>query len=506
MSNKASDNLHRLIKAMTKPEKRYFKVFSSRHVIGDQNNYQRLFDAIDRQAEYNEDALMKKFANDAFVKRFSIAKNRLYQSILKSLDAYHANSSIEAQIKRQIHAAEILYRKTLYGQAMKLLHSTRKLATKHEKITSLIEIGRWEKRILEKDQYEQLGKEDLKKMLDADRLLTAKIDTYNELWNIKSRIFKNLYIKGKARSSKELAKYKRILDELATKQEREGMLAENTFLLNHLYSAYYFGVGDEAASYPHLKRNLELIKTHGQLFAEDPAPLLSTLTNAIYVGSKLGKRDEAFANLAQLRNLPALIEERSDEDLEIKIFALSNSIELALHIESESYDEGMKLVSKIEEGLLRFDEQLSSVRKASFYFNIAVLYFKANRPNEALKWVNQLLNNIEIDKTQDIHCMGQIMNLIIHLELGNKSLLPYALKSTQRFLETRKRVYKFETVFLEFINEILKVRRERSDNELFATLTKQLEKLRKDPYERQVFEYFDFLSWSKSKSQNSQIL
>lgn len=38
MSNKASDSLHRLIKSLTKPEKRYFKVFSSRHVIGDQNN------------------------------------------------------------------------------------------------------------------------------------------------------------------------------------------------------------------------------------------------------------------------------------------------------------------------------------------------------------------------------------------------------------------------------------------------------------------------------------
>ena len=63
MSNKASDSLHRLIKSLTKPEKRYFKVFSSRHVIGDQNNYLVLFDAIDRQGEYDEAKLIKKFKN-----------------------------------------------------------------------------------------------------------------------------------------------------------------------------------------------------------------------------------------------------------------------------------------------------------------------------------------------------------------------------------------------------------------------------------------------------------
>lgn len=56
---------------MSKPEKRYFKVFSSRHVIGDQNNYQILFDAIDKLAEYDESKLMKKFENEAFINHFS---------------------------------------------------------------------------------------------------------------------------------------------------------------------------------------------------------------------------------------------------------------------------------------------------------------------------------------------------------------------------------------------------------------------------------------------------
>ena len=124
------------------------------------------------------------------------------------------------------------------------------------------------------------------------------------------------------------------------------------------------------------------------------------------------------------------------------------------------------------------------MRKASFYFNIAVLLFGAGKPNEALKWINQLLNNIEIDKTQDIHCMAQLFNLVLHLELGNKSLLPYTLRSTQRYLQTREKVYQFETVFLKFVNELLKVRKDKSDDELYRLLQAELSELNKDPFEQ----------------------
>ena len=200
MSNKASDSLHRLIKSMSKPEKRYFKVFSSRHVIGDQNNYQILFDAIDKQAEYDEAKLLKKFETEAFINRFSIAKSRLYNSILKSLDAFHSNSSVEAQLKRTLHCAEILYNKSLYGQSLKLLRSAKKSAQKHEKITTLIEISKWEKRIIEKDNYQEIDEKDIQEILDNDTGLLGHIEEYNRLWNIKSKIFQNLYVKGKARS------------------------------------------------------------------------------------------------------------------------------------------------------------------------------------------------------------------------------------------------------------------------------------------------------------------
>src|SRR5690606_33276142 len=117
------DNLFKLIKSLNKPEKRYFKVFSSRISGNEKSNYAILFDAIDKQKEYDEAAILKRFKKEAFIKSFSITKSRLYDAILRSLDAYHGNSSTEAQLKKLLHCVEILYKKALYQQSAKLLQS-----------------------------------------------------------------------------------------------------------------------------------------------------------------------------------------------------------------------------------------------------------------------------------------------------------------------------------------------------------------------------------------------
>ena len=48
-----------LVKSMTMSEKRYFKINSLKHVIGESNDYIHLFNAIEKQNKYNEKALLK---------------------------------------------------------------------------------------------------------------------------------------------------------------------------------------------------------------------------------------------------------------------------------------------------------------------------------------------------------------------------------------------------------------------------------------------------------------
>ncbi len=500
MSKKPSDSLHRLIKSMNKPEKRYFKIYASRH-SSEKNNYLKLFEAIDTQKQYSEEAILKKFQKEIFINKFAIAKARLFETVLRSLDAFHANSSIDAQLKRQLHFAEILYKKSLYDQCARMLEAAKRMATKYEKYATLSEVFQWEKKLIEKDNYAGRNEEDLQKLLIEDVRIAERIKNFNDYWNIKSRLFVLLNKKGKVRTKDELKKFKRIIDTTLLQKESKALSAETKYLFHHIYSAFYFGTGDYRKSYQHLEKNVSLIESNAELFREEPNLYFSLLTNTIYVASQLKKYDDVMENMKKLKAIPETLDTKGNEDIEIKLFSSANSIEITLYISLGEFEKGIQLVPKIEAGLSRYEEKLNPVRKAYFYFNIAVLYFGVGKYSIALKWINKLLNDTSINESQDIHCFAEIFNIIIHVELKNQDLLPYAVKSLQRYLCSRNRVYKFETIFLDFVNRVI-ASGQKEEYKLYKKFHDDLILLSKDNFEKTVFEHFDFISWIESKTEN----
>ena len=175
MSNKASNNLFELIKSLNKSEKRYFKVFSSRHTIGEENGYIKLFDYIEKMEIYDEEILFSDFKGQPLLNKFSITKARLYNNILKSLDSFYSGTSIDAQIFRQIHSADILFNKGLYNQAEKILVSDEKKAEKYERFFMLMEIKNRQKQLLENNLYTETDPVQLEKKYQDEKNLMSEI-------------------------------------------------------------------------------------------------------------------------------------------------------------------------------------------------------------------------------------------------------------------------------------------------------------------------------------------
>src|SRR5215207_9441723 len=98
-------NLFLLIKSLSKSEKRYFKLFVANGKSD--ANYLQLFEAMDRQEQFDEEAIRKKFKGKAFASQLHVAKIYLSELILKSLRNYHANDSVNGQILDLIRDTEI---------------------------------------------------------------------------------------------------------------------------------------------------------------------------------------------------------------------------------------------------------------------------------------------------------------------------------------------------------------------------------------------------------------
>ena len=138
-------------------------------------------------------------------------------------------------------------------------------------------------------------------------------------------------------------------------------------------------------------------------------------------------------------------------------------------------------------------------RRAFLEFKLAVAFLGTAEYSAALKWVNRILNSPELDKTEDIIGFTQLLDLLIHIEMKHDDLLPYALKSAQRFFKTRNRLYGFEKLFLQFVGKLIKCQDRFEVSELWDELCTNLATVNSDEYESVAQEYFDFSAWAESR-------
>lgn len=498
MSSKANSSLFDLIQSMTKSEKRYFKLMSSRHTIGDENNYVRLFDAIEKQTEYNEEALFDLFEGEAFLNRFSITKKRLSDHILSSLNSFHLTSSIEAQIYGQLQSADILFEKSLYDQCRKVLRSAEKLAQKYELSAILMQISYKQKRLLETNGYLKVGDQELNEIEVKDKEQIEAISRYHNLWLIKSRLFAELTKRGVARSEEETKVYSEICSEILHDFNLSGASEKSTYLFHHIMSAYYYAIGDLSKSLSHLRVNLEGESGEQSIRLGEENKYVSALTNAIYISDKIGEYKESIKYLAKLKKFASEVEK--NEDLSIKLFSSINSIELSLFLRRGDFKNAIELAPEISAKLDELQDKISPVRRAFLAFKIAVSFMGEGDYSSALKWINLILNDSRLDKTEDIFAFTQLIDLLVHIELNNDKLLPYSFKNTQRYFKTRNRMYSFEKVLLQGMNRLIKCDNSFDREQVWEVLHDELSKITNDNiFESVALDYFDFQSWAEAK-------
>jgi hypothetical protein len=140
---KTSTEIHALVHAMSKAERRRFAL-----ECGAEANYVQLFNAIAAQTEYDEAAIKAQFADAAFVRNFSVAKAYLMQRILHVLRTPQEPISIEMAQRRALDDIEVLHAKGLYHQADHILGTALRLAQLHDLPAQEAELLKWRRRLV----------------------------------------------------------------------------------------------------------------------------------------------------------------------------------------------------------------------------------------------------------------------------------------------------------------------------------------------------------------------
>jgi hypothetical protein len=498
MSNVSSDFVFRLVESLDKSEKRYFKLFLNRQGDSKKAHFERIFDALVKQKEYDEEAILEQFDGEPFTKRFSVTKNRLYNHILNALNGYHSNSSVRAKLERSMHHVEILFAKGLYKQCAKILMSVERTAYESDEYGITVEVGNWKRKMDEKSQFNFLSDTDNESINEKTHEALDNLKVAAEVMEAKRKIFSTLYQKGKARSQPESEELSDIKKLMANEAAFESAPLMTQYHYYHSASAYFYHNNDHVRSLEYIIRNIDLIESGDNKKRFEGEELYNLLSNAVFECSRLKKRKEAKQFMERLEALHTS-DDKSNQRTHCQNYITLCMTKLAYYHLNEELELALIEMPKIESGLNVKSKHINDMDRAGLLFSMSTIYIQTGRFSEALKLLNRILNSLSINQNEDLFCFAQMLHLITHIELDNKDFLSYAFKSTKRFLLTRKRAHRFESSFLQLVNKLSRAKNSSAEHVALEQFIADMRDIRTDEYERRAFEYFDFLAWAEKK-------
>ncbi|MGA2667961.1 MAG: hypothetical protein ABSF32_03485 [Ignavibacteria bacterium] len=485
-----SSSLFNLIKSLSKSEKRYFRMYSS--LQEGNKNYLKLFDTIDKMPQYDESFIKHEFKKEKFTKQLTFTKNYLHSLIFKSLYSYYSKHSIENRLNDLIFRCSYYYKKTLYKDFINTIQLGKKLSSEYERFGYFIQFSSFEKILITEKLFPSLEESSI---LTQEELVTEKIgnlSVYDSYVAMLTGIYRT---EGKTRDT--------VLFKYIERIRKSPLLTSEDYALSYLAKERYYYllqiISDICGKYDDMfyycKKRLDIISSHPEPFTDRIYNYWGDiLMNLILISIRCNRSRKIIEYLHLLES--HIYDTKSDK---VYLFLVQSYLSVQLIITEKRWDRIHFLMERIKIGLNIYKGIMDPGFELVLYDLIVRMYVEASDHGSALKYMNLLLNHPLISIRRDIEYNARLLNLIIHYELKNFDYLEYLILSTYRFLYKRKKIYKLETLVIDFIKRLPRINSNRDLAENFQILQNNMRTIYKKPHEKNIFLYFNYMEWVSKK-------
>ena len=430
-------------------EKRYFKIFSERHTIGEQNKYVALFDELDKAQEENDVELKKNLKKAGINPDFiSADKNYLYQLILRSLNVFHDSKTYNLEIKQLLVSIEILFHKGLYHESLKLIAKAEILAKECENFQLMIDILTWKK----KCSGYSLG---LKKAAEVN----LEIDNYILLLNNFKRITDLYYESNLIQAENEkqskievIKNFKKILNQHELKSEKNALSFSAKIFYYLIYSNYYYTIDDKEQEYLQLQKLVDILNQSKTYAIENPLDYVSIYNRLLSI-KKFFSKSTFFDDIKVLQDFPKKINIKK-EIISERIFIHTNTHELEYYLINNDFQAALNKIKEIEKEISKLNMDIEPYHIIYFYYLHAITLIYVGQFHKALKFINKTLNEFEFDARPQVYIKIEVLNIITHYELKNYSLVSSLTKQILKKTKSKNILSLFEEKFLQVLYKL----------------------------------------------------
>lgn len=492
MPNRSADALFQLVKSLEKSEKRNFKLFVKRNAPGEDLKTIQLFDALDRMAEYDEAAILKK-TTSITKQQLSNLKAQLYRQLLSSLRIIKDEDNIDIRLHELMDHARILYNKGLYLQSLKALDRLKELARANHQLTYLQQALFFEKKI-EALFITRSMQNRADQLCQESDTVNAQLTSVNRLSNLSLRLYSWYIENGHARNRKDMEELERLLQEGMT-PEASGEGFYECLYRYQSYAWFFFIRQDFLHYYRYTHKWVILFERNPPMIETETGTYIKGMHNLMGAHFSLMNAKKLAACIGDFERFSHQRVVTQNENNRILVFVYLYTAKINLHFLEGNFTRGLQLVPYIEAQLKEFSLYLDRHRVLVFYYKIACLYFGSGDNDRAIHYLGKIINQKSNLRT-DLQCYARLLHLIAHYELGNLELLEYLIKSVYRYMAKMENLSLVEEEMFRFLRRSFHV------GAVSLEFDKLLEKLKEhegNPLETRAFAYLDVISWLESK-------
>lgn len=433
MPSNASDSLHRLITSLHRTEKGYVKKYCSRHVLGDGNDYLRLFDAVDAMDEYDERRLKESLCDSPMVKRLPSVKNYLFQQILEAMRAYHAAKSAERQIVELLVDADFLWEKALYDLAYKRVVKAKDLAERHFEYAFWLKIISWEKNywyLVRGMVQEENGRDVLSS--EQERIAAHLLNTiaYESVGNMLQLQLHRLSSSNDPDARKWLDAFPD-LEEIKDEAHATSPLARCNFhLMQYGYESLYHD--DNEKAYIHARNLIDFIHATPGLATGHPNYLMVAQLAYLTTCVATKRYDEYLAHIDELWGESGATAQT--RNISVKKFYRALTVELRYAGVTGNMERLLERLPFILHQLNDLWNSIPAHYQATSTFTIAQLCRPVGKTREA-DAAMRLFSRVPEDVRVDIHAAVRIQQMQQAVERQDWDYLINAVRTAKRFLK-----------------------------------------------------------------------
>jgi hypothetical protein len=488
-------DLFDLVKSLSKSEKRFLKLNAV--ASNEDASIINLFNSIELAIEFREDFFTKSSKHKIETREVkSQLSERLYDFILKCMRSFYAESSASFLIKDEVTNILNLFDKAQYKQCRKILNKQKQEAYRFEKFHSILELIGLEKLLITIEIQFNIKNNTIENLVKEEQDVIEKAKNLGTYTLLFSKINLNTRQKNKAKTQQDLEVINSYLNSPLLKNEKSTKSTKALIIFHHCRSILFCRCQDNQSREAECQFLLNLMDKQPEFIEEMPNRYLTTLNNLINIAFEEQKYKTCTKLIHQLQeksNLKAF----GATDLQLKILTSTLNAQLTINTNSGRFKEAQENVIAIEKGLKEFKGKINKEEELIFYYNIAIMNTYFGNYTKAQHYISMILNEGNNLLREDLQSFARIINIGLNYELRNFKQLGYIISTIKNYYETPISFFKTEKLIVAYFDQLSKIK--GTEQEIFLSFKKDLEKIMKDPHEKNVTFYFEIEIYIESK-------